>query len=78
MRITTKILYFTLGVILGLLLLAGCSTTALPPAPKPDVNLVKVCDTFGAVRQCRMMTEEEAQMLLNRRIIQMKNRAGRW
>lgn len=61
-----------------LLLLTGCSTTLLPPAPKPEVKLVQVCDTFGAVRECRMVTQEEAQMLLDRRIIQMKNRAGRW
>ena len=61
-----------------LLLLTGCSTTLLPPAPKPDVKLVQVCDTFGAVRECQMMTQEEAQMILDRRIIQMKNRAGRW
>ena len=77
MRITTKIFYFTLGVILGLFLLAGCVNRPATTATK-QVNLIKVCDTFGSVRHCEMMTQEEAQMIINRRIIQMRNRSGRW
>ena len=77
MRITTKILYFTLGVILGLLLLVGCANRPAT-TPTKEVNMVRICDTFGSVRHCEMMTEEEAQMLINRRMIQMINRSGRW
>ena len=51
-----------------LLLLAGCVNRPATTATK-QVNLIKVCDTFGAVRHCEMMTEEEAQMIINRRII---------
>ena len=60
-----------------LLLLAGCANRPATTATK-QVNLIKVCDTFGAVRHCEMMTQEEAQMIINRRIIQMRNRSGRW
>ena len=60
-----------------LLLLAGCANKPATTKSK-QVNLIKVCDTFGAVRHCEMMTEEEAQMLINRRMIQMINRSGRW
>ena len=60
-----------------LLLLAGCANKPATTKAK-QVNLIKVCDTFGAVRHCEMMTEEEAQMLINRRMIQMINRSGRW
>ena len=77
MRIVTKIFYFTLGVILGLYLLTGCVNRPATTATK-QANLIKVCDTFGSVRHCEMMTEEEAQMIINRRIIQMRNRSGRW
>tara|TARA_B100002052_G_C15751371_1_gene537899 strand:+ start:84 stop:290 length:207 start_codon:yes stop_codon:yes gene_type:complete len=62
-----------------LLLLAGCANKPATTTTKPkQVNLIKVCDTFGAVRHCEMMTEEEAQMFINRRMIQMINRSGRW
>ena len=77
MRITTKIFYFTLGVILGLLLLVGCANRPAT-TPTKQANMVKICDTFGSVRHCEMMTEEEAQMLINRRMIQMITRSGRW
>jgi len=83
MKIGRKILYFTFGVVLGVYLLAAVSTLtgcANRPATTPtkETNMVKVCDTFGAVRHCEMLTEEEAQMLINRRMIQMINRSGRW
>ena len=64
-------------IIILLLLLAGCANRPVT-TPTKEVNMVKICDTFGSVRHCEMMTEEEAQMLINRRMIQMINRSGRW
>ena len=64
-------------IIILLVLLTGCANRPVT-TPTKEVNMVRVCDTFGSVRHCEMMTEEEAQMLINRRMIQMINRSGRW
>ena len=64
-------------IIILLVLLTGCANRPVT-TPTKEVNMVRICDTFGSVRHCEMMTEEEAQMLINRRMIQMINRSGRW
>ena len=70
--------YIILGIIIGICLeLSGCANRPVTTSTK-EVNMVRICDTFGSVRHCEMMTEEEAQMLINRRMIQMINRSGRW
>ncbi len=64
-------------IIILLVLLTGCANKPVT-TPTKELNMVRICDTFGSVRHCEMMTEEEAQMLINSRMIQMINRSGRW
>ena len=46
-----------------LLLLTGCSTTQLPPKPRPQsYDMVTFCKTYGGVKHC--VYQETKQKLL--------------
>ena len=65
--------------IIILLLLTGCSTTLLPPAPKPQAyDMVTFCKTYGGVKHCERVTREEAKALTWREYSRMLNRMGRF
>ena len=66
-------------IIILLLLLTGCSTTLLPPAPKPQAyDMVTFCKTYGGVKHCEEVTSEEAKALTWREYSRMLNRMGRF
>ena len=65
--------------IIILLLLTGCSTTLLPPAPKPQAyDMVTFCKTYGGVKHCEEVTSDEATALTLREYSRMLNRMGRF
>ena len=62
-----------------LLLLTGCSTTQLPPTPRPQsYEMVTFCKTYGGVKHCERVTQDEAKALTMREYQRMLNRMGRF
>ena len=72
--------YIIIGIFIGILFsITGCSTTLLPPAPKPQAyDMVTFCKTYGGVKHCEDLPRDEAKALTIREYQRMLNRMGRF